>query len=86
MIGTRQIKMFAPMIYAEGLAFNLVKSPYVMKVVESIENFGRGYAPLSYHEAKVIYLQKEVEKINKIDVEKYMEERSRVGCTLISEN
>lgn len=59
------------MIYAEGLSFNLVKSHYFKKAVEFIGNFGRDYAPPSYHETKVTYPQKKVKKLDKVDLEKF---------------
>lgn len=42
-------------IYAKGLSFNLVNSPYFKDVVEAIANFCKCYTPSFYHEAKVTY-------------------------------
>lgn len=63
------------MIYAVVLSFNLAKSSYFKKAVEFVRNFGKGYILLLYHEARVAYLQKEVERIDKMDVKKYRKSR-----------
>src|SRR5436190_4887368 len=73
------------MIYAEGLPFNLVKSQYFKKALEAVANYGRGYNPPSYHEARVTYLQREVDKINNVNLDKYRKEWKKTGCTLMSD-
>lgn len=35
----------------EDMSFNLEKNPYFKKTMESIDNFGKGYAPPAYHKA-----------------------------------
>lgn len=50
------------MIYIEDLSFNLAKSPNFRKAMEPTGNFNKGYAPPSYHEARIAYLQKKVKR------------------------
>lgn len=45
-----------------------MKSPYLKKNADFIGNFGRGYGPSSYHGARVTYLQKKVERNNKVNL------------------
>lgn len=73
------------LIYSEGLPFNLVKSLFFQKALESIGKYGRDNQPPTYNEARVTYLHDEIERIDKVDLEKY-KEWSWTGCTLMSDD
>lgn len=64
-------KNICHVIHNEGLSFNWVKRPFFKKAMEYIENFGKGYVSPSYHRARVTYLHKEIEGIDKVDLQKY---------------
>lgn len=79
------------------MSFNLVKSHYFKKAmgistktmflnsVQATGDSDRGYAPLLHHKAIVTDLHKEVERISKAELEKYMKEYNKTWCTLMNE-
>jgi hypothetical protein len=72
-------------LYANALPFNLVKSPYFKKMLTVVGDFGKGLKPPSYHEARVTFLEKEVDTI-KVSLEKnFKQEWKKTGCTLMSD-
>lgn len=73
------------LIYAKGLPFKLVKSPFFEETLESVGNYGKGNQPPIYNEARITYFQKEVERIDKVDLKKYKKEWSRTCYTLMSD-
>ncbi|KAF7147156.1 hypothetical protein RHSIM_Rhsim03G0071700 [Rhododendron simsii] len=58
------------MIYAEALPFSLVKSSWFQTAIQSIEEYGKGLKPPSYHEVRVTFLKKEVDNVHST-LEKY---------------
>lgn len=50
--------------------------------MEVIASFSKGYAPL-YHWAKITYMQKRIEKIDKVYLERYIKEWGKIGCSFI---
>lgn len=74
------------MIYAKDMLCNLVKSPYLKKVLDATKNFDISYIPSSYNMARFTYLQEEVISINKVDLDKCTKEWSRIGFTLLSDS
>lgn len=62
------------LIYAKGLPSNHVKSHFFKKALASVGNYGRGYQPPIYNDNMVTYLQKEVERIDNMDLEKHKNE------------
>lgn len=70
------------LIYVQGLPFKVVKRHF-KKALESFWNCDRGYQCLTYNEAWVTYLHNDVERIDKVDLEKY-KEWSRTCCILRS--
>ncbi|CAH1427718.1 unnamed protein product [Lactuca virosa] len=72
------------LIYGEALPFNLVKSPLWKEALRLVGEYGKGLKLPSYHEARVTYLKKEVECVEK-GLNKYKEEWKKTRCTLMSD-
>ncbi|KAL7608742.1 hypothetical protein Lser_V15G11849 [Lactuca serriola] len=72
------------LIYGEALPFNLVKSPLWKEALRLVGEYGKGLKLPSYHEARVTYLKKEVECVEK-GLNEYKEEWKKTGCTLMSD-
>ncbi|KAF7149439.1 hypothetical protein RHSIM_Rhsim03G0072400 [Rhododendron simsii] len=66
------------MIYAEALAFSLVKSSWFHTAIQSIREYGKGLKPPSYHEVRVTFLKKEVDNVHST-LEKYKSEWKKTG-------
>jgi hypothetical protein len=71
--------------YSSGLSFNAMKNPLFGKAIDSVANYGRGFKPPSYHEVRVTFLKKEVDRIVDEDLVKYKKEWAETGCTLMSD-
>jgi len=79
----RDVSVFARWMYDAGLPFNCVN--YTESFGEFIEAFdqnGSGMKPLTYHEVRVPFLKKEVEKTNKI-VEEHKVQWKTYDCSII---
>lgn len=60
------------MIYSEGLSFNLVKIPLVRKAIDSIADYDKCFKP--HHVIRLVtFLVKKVERMDKIELERYEE-------------
>ena len=59
-------------LYTSAIPFNVVR----------IGNFGKGLRPPSYHEARVVFLEKEVRKMINV-ISEYKEEWKKTGCTIM---
>ncbi|XP_042466180.1 uncharacterized protein LOC122048713 [Zingiber officinale] len=70
--------------YTSAIPFNAVNNPFFSKMVEQIGEFGRGLKLPSYYEIRDTFLKREVvETLNVI--QKYKEEWSKTGCTIMSD-
>ncbi|XP_042450633.1 uncharacterized protein LOC122035282 [Zingiber officinale] len=70
--------------YTSDIPFNAVNNPFFSKMVEQIGEFGRGLKLPSYYEVRDTFLKREVvETLNVI--QKYKEEWSKTGCTIMSD-
>lgn len=72
------------LVYGEALSFKLVKSPLWKDALRLVGEYGKGLKPPSYHEVRVTYLKKEVERVEE-GLEKYKQEWKKTGCTLMSD-
>ena len=68
-------------LYGHALLFILVKSHLFALMMEAVGEYGKGLKLPSYHEARVIFLKKEVDNVNSM-LEKYKKEWKWTNCTL----
>jgi len=57
-------------IYGNALPFNLVRSPLFIQMLKAVGDYGKGLKPPSYHEVRVSYMKKAVDKVQEC-LEKY---------------
>ena len=69
-------------IYGNALPFNLVRSSLFVQMLKSVAEYEKGLKPPTYHEVRVSYLKKSVDKIQ-VSLEKYRVEWKKCGCTLM---
>ena len=63
----RVVSAFARWMYNAGLPFNCVNYTNSFgEFIEAVGQYGPGMKPPAYHEVRVPFLRKEVEKTNKI--------------------
>lgn len=61
-----------------------MKSSSIKKALKSVGNYDKCCQCPTYNEIRIAYLQTEVERIDKVDLEKY-KEWSRIECALLSD-
>ncbi|XP_020271472.1 uncharacterized protein LOC109846637 [Asparagus officinalis] len=71
-------------IFANGLSFNLLSSPYWREMVDVIGKFGPGLKQPSPYEIRTRVLKKEVEGIDSIKA-KHKAAWEKYGCTIMSD-
>ena len=71
-------------LYNNGISFNVVKSKSFKVMLEAVGQYGPHLKPPSYHEVRVPFLKKEVEYTNDL-MKRNLEERSKVGCSIMSD-
>nr|XP_007134308.1 hypothetical protein PHAVU_010G036200g [Phaseolus vulgaris]ESW06302.1 hypothetical protein PHAVU_010G036200g [Phaseolus vulgaris] len=65
-------------IYGNALPFNLVRSSLFVQMLKFVAEYGNGLKPPTYHEVRVPYLKKSVDKIQ-VSLEKYRVEWKKCG-------
>lgn len=71
-------------LYTSAIPFNVVRNPEFSKMIHMIGKFGNGLKPPTYHEARVVFLEKEVQNMINV-ISEYKEEWKKTGCTIMSD-
>eukprot|EP01018_Ginkgo_biloba_P020604 Gb_11453 [translate_table: standard] len=70
--------------YANGIPFNVARSPYFCNMIQQVVDFGKGYKPPSCEALRTTILQRSKERLtNKL--ESIKETWKHIGCTIISD-
>eukprot|EP01018_Ginkgo_biloba_P001704 Gb_24963 [translate_table: standard] len=70
--------------YANGIPFNVARSPYFHNMIQQVMDFGKGYKPPSCEALRTTILQRSKERLtNKL--ESIKEIWKHIGCTIISD-
>ncbi|KAK4259931.1 hypothetical protein QN277_006209 [Acacia crassicarpa] len=80
----RTCQYIAQFFYRNGIAFNVARTKSFKLMVDTIGNYGKHLKPPSYHELRVPFLKKEIERTNEM-LKKHKEEWVNFGCSIMSD-